>query len=101
MKEKITILIADRNRDTREFLQREMTAEGYLVYLAENDYEIIKIIDFVHPDILILDPEMPYMDKLEILEQLQHKNRSISLCFSSPLIKRMKIIRGFKKLLLL
>ncbi|MGA1840841.1 MAG: response regulator [bacterium] len=77
MKEKFTILIADRNRNIREFLQREMTAEGYHVYLAKNGCEVLKIIDFVHPDILVLDPDIPYLDGLEILDQLQHENMSI------------------------
>ena len=38
-----TILIADRNRNVRNLLQREMTSEGYQVLLAENAREVIKM----------------------------------------------------------
>lgn len=35
MAKKFTILTADRNRNVREFLKREMIAEGYRVKVAK------------------------------------------------------------------
>lgn len=83
MKEKFTILIADRNRNIRDFLKREMTDEGYLVYSAKNSREALKIIDLEHPDILILDPDMPFLNGAEILKRVKDKNRSIPVVIHS------------------
>lgn len=42
MEKKFTLLIADRNRNVREFLKRELIAEGYGVKVARNGQEILK-----------------------------------------------------------
>jgi DNA-binding response OmpR family regulator len=61
------ILIADRNRHVREFLRRELTAEGYRVEVARDGRELLgKINGDDPPHILILDLEIPYLDELQI-----------------------------------
>jgi DNA-binding NtrC family response regulator len=57
----VILLIADRNPHVREFLKREMLAEGYQVRLVKSGQELI---DDVHnpgslPDMVILDPDLP------------------------------------------
>ncbi len=42
MEKTYKILIADRNSHVREFIRREMLAEGYSVQLAENGREVLK-----------------------------------------------------------
>ncbi|MBU1398308.1 MAG: response regulator, partial [Proteobacteria bacterium] len=60
LKKMIKILIADRNSNVREFLRREMMAEGYSVELAENGREVLKWAYHREPaDLLILDPDLP------------------------------------------
>jgi DNA-binding NtrC family response regulator len=57
------ILIADRNPHVREFLKREMTAEGYQVQLAENGRQLTKWVFNKEPfDLLIVDPDLPDTD---------------------------------------
>jgi CheY-like chemotaxis protein len=54
------ILIADRNRNVRNLLQRELFGEGYQVILAGEDREIIRLLhDEKAIDLLILDPDIP------------------------------------------
>jgi len=54
------ILIADRNRNVRNFLQRELLCEGYEVTLAGEGRELLSLFNGGHsPDILILDPDIP------------------------------------------
>ena len=68
MKEKFTILIADRNRNVRKFLQRELTSEGYQVRLAKNAREVIKWTFHHDPlDLIILDPDLPDSDESSVL----------------------------------
>jgi len=70
----IKILIADRNRHVREFLRRELTAEGYLVEVARDGREVLLSLDGESPpDLLILDLEVPYVVELEVLARLRER----------------------------
>ena len=72
MSRDFTILIADRNRHVREFLRREMIAEGYQVRLAKNCREVLKWASYNEPiDLLILDPDLPDASEIAIIEKLQ------------------------------
>lgn len=74
MKKNFTILIADRNRHVREFLKREMEAEGYRIRLAKNCQEILKWVWHHEPlDMLILDLNLPDESELGKLEKLQDR----------------------------
>ena len=71
MKKKFTILIADRNPHVRAFLQREMTAAGYRVWVAENGHEVLKWAFQGEPlDLIILDPDLPDADETHVLAHL-------------------------------
>jgi DNA-binding NtrC family response regulator len=66
------ILIADRNRHVRDFLRRELTAEGYLVEVARDGREILsRINSYDPPQILILDLDIPYLDEPEVWAKLK------------------------------
>jgi DNA-binding NtrC family response regulator len=68
------ILVADRNQRVREFLKRELMAEGYRVRLAKNVQEVLKkVYHFETLDLLILDPDLPGIDKLSLLKKLQNR----------------------------
>ena len=79
MNEKFTLLIADRNRNIREFLQRELVTDGYRVLLACDGRQVVKIIEKEAPDLLIVDLDIPYADELRVFERLQDANQSIPL----------------------
>ena len=74
MGRQFTILIADRNRNVREFLKREMMAEGYRVHLAKSGREVLEwaykqeILDLV-----ILDLDLPDRSDVAILEKLEDR----------------------------
>jgi DNA-binding response OmpR family regulator len=72
--DQFTIFIADRNRHVRDFLRRELAAEGYRVELAKDGREALRMLEVNElPDLLILDLEIPYVSGLEILKQLQDR----------------------------
>ena len=74
MEKEFTILVADRNRHVREFLKREMMAEGYRVRLAKNGREALKWIYHHEPlDLLILDLDLPDVSELAILKKLDDR----------------------------
>ena len=74
MKNNFTLLIADRNPRVRKFLQREMTAAGYRVRLADTGREVLKQAFQVEPlDLIILDPDLPDADEAHVLEHLLNR----------------------------
>ena len=74
MEKEFKILVADRNQHVREFLKRELMAEGYRVRLAKNVQEVLKQVYHTETlDLLILDPDLPGTDKLALLKKLQNR----------------------------
>jgi len=68
------ILIADRNRHVREFLRRELEAEGYQVEVARDGREVLNLLSSDEPPhLLILDLEIPQLDEMEIWARLQDR----------------------------
>jgi DNA-binding NtrC family response regulator len=60
VKAPFTILIAERNRNVREFLKREMCAEGYQVHTVANAAQLLDAVSSDRPpEIIILDLDLP------------------------------------------
>lgn len=71
MENRFAIMVADRNRNVREFLRREFEADGYAVQLAKDEAELFCFLDATAPlDLLILDLDMPICGGPELLEKL-------------------------------
>ena len=80
MADRCKILIADRNRHVRDFLRRELTAEGYQVEMAADGREILSRIDSNDPPhLLILDLEIPYLDEPEVWDRLKDRQPPLPL----------------------
>ena len=76
--EQCKILIADRNRHVREFLRRELRAEGYRVEVAGDGREVLNLLESDEPPhLLILDLEIPNLDELEIWARLQDRQPTL------------------------
>ena len=74
MNREFTILIADRNPHVREFLKREMMAEGYQVRLAKSGSEVLKWVYHNEPlDLLILDYDLPDIGGETIMKKVEDR----------------------------
>jgi CheY-like chemotaxis protein len=75
LKHAFTILIADRNPNVRELLKRELVAEGYHVHLARSGREVLNCVDDAtrSPDLVIMDPDLPDMGEVSLLELIRQK----------------------------
>ena len=74
MKRIFTILVADKNKNVRDFLHRELAAEGYEVVVAEDGSQILAEIDREDGlDLLVFDLEMPDADSSKIFEKTQNR----------------------------
>lgn len=82
LKLSLHILIADRNPHVREFIKREMAADGHRIDVAENGRELLKWIfrdDTI--DLLILDPDLPDAQASSLLTKLQDRLPYIPVVF--------------------
>jgi CheY-like chemotaxis protein len=66
-----SILLADDNKNIREFCKRELEDEGYQVRLAADGFEAIASFRGQSPDMVVLDIAMPILDGLQVLEQIR------------------------------
>ena len=74
MKRTFTILVADKNKNVRDFLQRELAAEGYEVIVARDGGRILAEIGREDGlDLLVFDLEMPDTDSTKIFEKARNR----------------------------
>jgi DNA-binding NtrC family response regulator len=72
MNDGLNILIADRNRHVREFLQRELHKEGYSVQAARDGREVLLNLSSDRPpNLLILDLDIPTDGGLSLLKEIR------------------------------
>ena len=76
MAEKISVLIADDNKDfcaiINEFLRKQEDIE--VVGVAHDGIEAVDMIFKLGPDVVVLDIIMPHLDGLGVLERLNEEN---------------------------
>jgi DNA-binding response OmpR family regulator len=74
MNKTFTILVADKNRNVRNFLRSELSAEGYDVALAGDGDRILAEIERPNGvDLLVYDLEIPDSDSSKIFEKTQKR----------------------------
>ena len=72
MSRRYTILIADNNIHVRNFLARELNSPEYEVVSAANHMQLFARIFGKHtPDLIVFDMDIPYINSLDILKQIQ------------------------------
>ncbi|HZN08519.1 MAG TPA: response regulator [Pyrinomonadaceae bacterium] len=66
-----TVLIAEDSRDTRIMLKRAFELKGYSVIEAEDGSEAVELAKKHHPNLLVVDLNMPVIDGLETIKQVR------------------------------
>lgn len=97
MKEKWKILIVD-DVEANRFVLRDIIQEmGYQPILVEHGKQALKIIERIHPQLIILDIAMPEMDGYEFCEIVKKdaELRDIPIIFISAFDNPADITKGF------
>lgn len=76
-----TVLIADDNRNIREYCRRELEDDGYRVIVARDGGEALRLTTGFHPDLVILDIAMPGIDGLETLARIRTTQPDLPVVF--------------------
>jgi len=79
-----SILVTDDESNIRMMLRTALESDGYAVEEAANGREALDVIQRSHPDLMVLDLNMPVLDGIAVLEQMKtlamiHKPRVIIL----------------------
>src|SRR4051812_27390279 len=69
----LKILVADDERDTREFLQELLSRQGHQVAMAENGKQLIELGKKFPPDLVITDIKMPDTDGIAAAGSLNYE----------------------------
>jgi len=65
------VLVVDDNRDILDLLRRVLTTYGYDVIVARSGIEALHQDAAAHPDIVLLDVNMPTLDGWEVCRRLK------------------------------
>ena len=82
-----TILLADDNKNIREFCKRELEDEGYRVLLARDGREAAQIVQSEPLDLAILDLNMPVVNGWEAAERIRAADPRVPIMFFTAYVE--------------
>lgn len=65
------ILIVDDSAPTLEVLQRNLSSQGYMIFIAPGVVDAIKILDNAEIDLVITDLKMPHVSGLDLVRHIR------------------------------
>jgi CheY-like chemotaxis protein len=69
------ILLAEDNETNRMILSDYLIAHGYELRVARTGYEVLALVTEWHPDLIIMDIQIPEIDGLEVIKRLRADQR--------------------------
>lgn len=88
------ILIVDDDHDLQNFVRATLHASGYQTESAYSGEEALKLIQKWHPDLVILDMNMPGINGFETLKSLKQQRQYVAVIFLTADSKTEQIIAG-------
>jgi diguanylate cyclase (GGDEF)-like protein/PAS domain S-box-containing protein len=74
--DKPLVLVVDDDMASRKLIRKTLLREGFEVVEAENGEQALAVFDEQHPDIVLLDVEMPVMDGFTACMQLRQRQQA-------------------------
>lgn len=94
-----TILIVDDQPDNLRILLTFLKKQGFDILVAQDGNESLKIAEYAHPDLILLDVMMPGgLSGFEVCKQLksQETTQNIPVIFMTALTDTVNKIKGFE-----
>jgi two-component system NtrC family sensor kinase len=92
--EKPTVLIVDDSKAVRIYVEEILGKEGYSVSTACDGFSGLESINRDHPDVILLDVEMPGMNGLEVLDVLRADQQLSSIILFTTLSSLENRVQG-------
>ena len=71
-----TVMVVDNDRDIVDLTRMILEGSGYRVLMASSGSEALRALEDDHPDLIILDINMPEMDGWQVLRVLKIDKRT-------------------------
>lgn len=96
MSDPLRVVIVDDSSIYRAILTRvlEQISDVELIGTANNGLQALEIIEKMHPDLVLLDVEMPEMDGLEALEIIASRHPEVSVLMVSGVSDARRTLRA-------
>lgn len=92
------ILLVDDEPDILEFIGYNLRKEGFIVHIANNGVDAIKLAEEIHPHLILLDVMMPEMDGIETCEEIRRHSslKNVLVAFLTARGEDYSQIAGFE-----
>lgn len=94
-KKGIQILLADDDRQNSLLLKRFLEVEGYTVTYAPDGLAAWEIYRRQHPDLILLDVNMPGMNGFELAQKIRETDNEVFLFFLTDRTEKADRLKGF------
>lgn len=78
----LRVLVADDERDIREYLQEMLVRMGHHAMAAQTGRQLLELAAATEPDLIISDIKMPDMDGIEAITQVNQKREVPAILIS-------------------
>lgn len=95
MKNNLKILLVDDDVKNSMLLKRFIEAEGFEVTYANNGEVGLNLYDGLHPDLILLDVNMPEMDGFELARIIRQKDKRVIIFFLTDRTEKSDRLQGF------
>ncbi len=95
MKKAIKILLVDDDIKNSMLLKRFIEAEGYEVIYANNGKAGLDIYREAHPDLILLDINMPELDGFEMARTIRKTDKRVIIFFLTDRTDKVDRLHGF------
>lgn len=95
MTKKIKILLVDDDHKNSMLLKRFIEAEGYDVLYAGNGRAGLELYRREHPDLILLDINMPELDGFEVAEAIRSVDKKVIIFFLTDRTDKVDRLHGF------
>lgn len=95
MKQSLKILLIDDDIKNSMLLKRFIEAEGYEVTYAPDGRSGLELYRAVHPDLILLDINMPGMDGFEVAEEIRRIDKKVIIFFQTDRTEKADRLHGF------
>lgn len=91
MEHKIVVLV-DEDRDFDSIIKMKLESEGFAVHVADMPQMGLRMVEEIHPDLVLLDINMPGMSGIEFITELKENPaiRMTKVAFLSSMIDPWK-----------